>query len=353
MKQTKDAVQLVLIGMIFLALPFVSCSREEPVSTAEPESRTELLLGTACRITIYDHPSDEAFTAAFDRIADIEARMSLHADTSEVAGVNRRAGIGPVAVSRDTFAVVRMALNVADLSRGAFDPTVGPLVKAWDIGGDNPRRPPSKEIDSLLPLIGYERVHLDESSLTVELPDPGMMLDLGGIAKGYAADEAAKVLASYGVSRAIINLGGNVLTMGDKPGGTPWRIGIQNPGAERGKHVMIVELTDTSLVTSGPYERYLELDGAIYHHIIDTRTGYPVDNTIISASIITDESFIADALSTAVYSLGLTEGMTLVDSLDGVEAVFIDSDKRIHLSGGMGEKGFFYTVSDGEFSVVP
>lgn len=352
MKQTNNAIQLFFIGIIFLIIFTFSCSRPAARSAVEPQSRSELMLGTVCRITIHDHPSDEALDAAFARIADIEARMSLHLATSEIARINGRAGREAVVVSEDTFLVIEKALEAARLSHGAFDPTVGPLVKAWDIGGDNPRRPPQDEIDRLLPLIGHGRVVLDAGRNSVELMDAGMMLDLGGIAKGYAADEVAEVLASYGVGKAIINLGGNVLVMGNRVDDTPWRIGVQNPEAERGGHVMIVGLEDKALVTSGPYERYLELDGVVYHHILDTKTGYPVQTDLTSASIIADDSFIADALSTSVYSLGLEKGMQLIDSLEGVEAIILDKDRTIHLSRGFREGVLQYSISDERFTIV-
>lgn len=352
MKHTNIAIQFFFIGMIFLTISTISCSKPSEGVVVDPQSRSELMLGTACRITIYDKPSEEAFDAAFARIADIEARMSLHLDTSEIAEVNRAAGNGPVVVSDDTFRVVEKALEAARLSHGAFDPTVGPLVKAWDIGGDNPRRPPQAEIDRLLPLVGYDRVVLNEQDHSIELLDTGMMLDLGGIAKGYAADEVAEILVAHGIHKAIVNLGGNVLTVGSRVDGSAWRIGIQNPEAERGGHVMVVGLDNQALVTSGPYERYLEVEGVVYHHILDTVTGYPVKTDITSVSIITAESFIADALSTAVYSLGLQEGMALIDSLDGVEAVFLDSMNRIHLSQALRDGSVSYTISDERFSVI-
>ena len=351
MKHTINAIQFFFIGMIFLVLLTTSCAGESQDAEVQPQSQSELMLGTVCRITIYDHPSDKAFADAFARIAEIEGKMSLHLNTSEIAQVNAAAGSHPVQVSEDTFLVVQKAIEAAQLSDGAFDPTVGVLVTAWDIGGDNPRKPPQEEIDQLLPLIGYDRVTLDENNYTIELQDAGMMLDLGGIAKGYAADETEKILRSHGVEKAIINLGGNVLTIGSRVDDTPWRIGVQNPEAERGGHVMIVGLEDKALVTSGPYERYLELNGTIYHHILDTKTGYPVDTDITSASIITDDSFLADALSTAVYSLGMEAGIAMIESIEQVEAVFIDRQHNLYITEGLKNGNISYTISDTAFTL--
>jgi thiamine biosynthesis lipoprotein len=303
------------------------------------------MLGTVCTITIYDHPSEEAFSAAFDRIREIENHMSLHTDSSEIALVNANAGKEAVQVSPDTFAVIEKALEIARLSEGAFDPTIAPLVQAWDIGGDNARRPPDEEIAALLPLVDYTKVILEPEKREVYLPVEGMALDLGGIAKGYAADEVKQILLDHGVNKAIVNLGGNVLTLGRKVDGSFWRIGIQDPDDGRGAYVMIVELNDTSLVTSGPYERFLELEGELYHHILDTTTGFPVESDFTSVSIITQSSFLADALSTSVYALGYEKGMDLINSLDGVQAVFLTEDKEVVLSekASDGELGYFLT----------
>ena len=319
-----------IILATIMVLLLTSCSKKG----VEPQSQSFLMLGTVCRISIYDKPSDTAFKAAFGRIREIEERMSLHKESSEISRVNREAGKSAVAVSPDTFLVVEKAFEIARLSGGAFDPTVAPLVEAWGIGGDNPRRPGREELETLLSLVGYERVTLDKTAQTIYLADEGMALDLGAIAKGYAADEAARVLKEHGVGSAIINLGGNVLTVGRKVDGSLWKIGIQDPEAERGGYALIVELEDTSLVTSGPYERFFTLEGETYHHILDTTTGYPVVNDLISASIITESSFLADALSTTLYALGREEGLSLIESLEGVEAIVFTDQHHIITSSG-------------------
>ncbi len=351
MKQTKKAIQFFFIVILLLVFALTSCVRGQKGGEREPLSQSELLLGTVSRITLYDNQREDLFALAFNRIKEIEDEMDFHTLSSDVAHVNREAFFEPVKVSNDTFKVVKEALAIAALSNGAFDITVGPLVEAWDIGGDNPRRPPQSEIDALLKLIDYRNVRLDEDDTTIQLLKEGMKIDLGGIAKGFAADEAAKVLKENGVDSAIINLGGNVLTVGNKPDGSQWRIGIQNPLSERGGHVMIINVGDKTLVTSGPYERFFEDEGVIYHHILDTQTGYPVDTDILSVSIITDESMYADALSTALYSLGLQKGMALINSLEGVDAIFIDNKHKIFLSKGLEEGAYSYTISDPQFSL--
>jgi len=344
MKHRTPLLSIVLIGIVLL---LVSCDR----TASEPESQSFLMLGTVCKITIYDHPSEEAFSTAFARIREIEDHMSLHTNSSEIALVNANAGKESVKVSPDTFAVIEKALEIARLSGGAFDPTIAPLVQAWDIGGENARRPPDEEIASLLPLVDYTKVHLNREKREVYLPTEGMALDLGGITKGYAADEVKQILLDHGVEQAIVNLGGNVLTLGRKPDGSLWKIGIQDPDEGRGAYVMIVELDDTSLVTSGPYERFLELDGKTYHHILDTKTGFPVESDFTSVSIITQSSFLADALSTSVYALGYEKGLDLINSLEGVSAVFFTNDKEVILSENATEGNLVYSLTDETYHI--
>ncbi len=352
MKYNNKSIQFFFIVFLILII-ITSCSKPVEKSVASPVFQSRLLLGTSCKITIYDYPLEKTFTQAFNRIEEIENKMSIRIPTSEVSKINKQAGITPVVVSDDTFIVIKEAIAAASLSDGAFDPTVGPLVAAWNIGSDGARIPSKEEIESLLPLVDYRAVTLDEERKSVYLEKKGMMLDLGGIAKGYAADEVAKILISNNVNKAIINLGGNVLTIGTRVDGAKWRIGVQNPEAERGGHVMIVKLEDLALVTSGPYERFLEVDGIRYHHILDTTTGYPVVTNLTSASIISHESFISDALSTAMYSLGIEKGFRLINSLENVEALFIDDKKNIYLSDGFKDKSIEYTMSEDSFKVVP
>lgn len=344
----KTSLLTLFIGSFLLVVLLASCAKKQ----AEPQSQSFFMLGTVCKVTIYDNPTAEAFSASFARLKEIEDRMSLRNQKSEVAEINRQAGKKAVVVSSETFVVIQKALEIAALSSGAFDPTVGPLVQAWDIGGDSPRKPPQEEIDSLLPLIGYDRVVLDTETLSVFLKDEGMILDLGGIAKGYAADEVARILHEHGVSHAIVNLGGNVLTLGNKTDGKPWKIGVQDPEALRGEYVMILSLVDQTLVTSGPYERFLELDGEVYHHILNTKTGYPVKSDYTSVSIVTKNSLLADALSTSLYALGYEDGMALINTLEDVEAIFMTREKKILLSEGLKRGSLKFSVTDPAYSVL-
>ena len=184
-------------------------------------------------------------------------------------------------------------------------------------------------------LVDYKKLSLNKKNLTAKLEEEGMKVDLGAIAKGYAADEVARVLKESGVEHAIVNLGGNIMTLGGNPNGNPWRIGIQDPFNPRGDFLGVVFVKDQTVVTSGTYERYFEENGKKYHHILNPATGYPIENNLHSVSIITDKSIDGDGLSTAALLIGLEEGVKLIESLEHVEAIFITSDKKVYISSGL------------------
>ncbi|MCX7030749.1 MAG: FAD:protein FMN transferase [Spirochaetes bacterium] len=296
------------------------------------------LLGTLCKITTWG-PAEEAANAAFERILNIDEHMSANRAASEVSRINAAAGTAAVAVSADTFTVIREAVALSRLGDGRFDLTVGPLVNLWGIGTDDARVPAANEIAAARALVGWRDVALSEADSTVFLRRAGMAIDLGAIAKGYAADEAAAVLAAKGVRTALIDLGGNVLTLGAKPDGSPWRIGLQDPdpSVPRGTHIGIIEFEGSfSVVTSGTYERYFVRDGVRYHHLLDTATGMPVENGLVAVTIFTSRSMTADGYSTLVFASGLDRGRTLVERTDGaMEALFFTDRFEVYATSGI------------------
>jgi thiamine biosynthesis lipoprotein len=254
--------------------------------------------------------------------------------------------------------VVESALNYAERSGGAFDPTIGPLVKLWNIGQDNARIPGDDEIRETLDRINWRDVLVDREAGTVYLRRPGMALDLGGIAKGYAADEAVRIIKKYRIKGAVIDLGGNVFAYGEKAGNwpwqkLPWRIGIQNPGENalenRGRYIGVMELRNKTVVTSGVYERFLEVDGRQYHHILSTTNGYPVESGLLSVTIIADRSIDADALSTSAFALGWEKGAALIESIEGAAAVFVFEDLSVRCTKGVEE---YFTLSDPAYRIL-
>ena len=260
---------------------------------------------------------------------------------SGVVAINRQAGIEPVKVRPDLIEVLEKALYYAGLSGGAFDPTIGPLVKLWGIGTDSQRIPDDDEIAAALALIDWRDLIIDREEGTAFLQREGMALDLGAIAKGYAADEAVRIAREGRVKRAVFDFGGNIAVLGwrEEKGkeSLPWRIGMQNPLNERGTYFGVLPVHDTSVVTSGVYERYFELDGKRYHHLLSTVNGYPVDNGLLSVTVVADSSTDADAFSTTVFALGFERGKALIDSIAGVEAIFIFDDNSMQITDGLTE----------------
>ena len=304
-----------------------ACTRPGP-------SRAEFVLGTVCSVTLFDQAEGRVYKEIFARIREIENLMSVNIPASDVSRVNAAAGIQPVQVHEDVYKVIERALHYAQISGGAFDPTVGPLVSLWGIGTENPRVPSPEEIEEVLPLINWRNVEMDARERGVFLTRRGMSLDLGAIAKGYAADEAAAIAKRAGIKRAIIDLGGNIVITGEKKDKSPWKVGVQNPNGQRNEYIGILQTAELSVVTSGVYERFFEENGGRYHHIFSPSTGYPADNGLLSVTIAAPNSMDADALSTTVFVLGYARGIALLDSMPETEAVFIFNDLSVRKTYG-------------------
>ena len=278
---------------------FFSCKPRKAV--------TVQVLGTVCTVNLYEDGSDRLYDLVFERLDQIDSVFNLNNPDSEINKINAAAGKNPVEVCDDVYTVLNASLYYAEKSDGAFDPTIGPLVKLWGINTERARVPSEDEIQKTLLLVDWKKVQLKKSNdkATVFLEEPGMSLDFGGIAKGFAADEICSILKKEKVKRAIIDLGGNILVWGNKPDGTPWKVGIKNPNNEALEPPVLLKVEGgTSVVTSGVYERYFEQDGIIYHHILNPRTGYPVQNGLLSSTVVCSSSMDADALSTVSFVLG-------------------------------------------------
>lgn len=333
--------------VVLVSFLISGCSK----SSDTPVEKQDFHMGTIITQKVYGKDASKATDEVFDRIGWLEKTMTINDSGSEIDKLNDMAGKEGVKLSRESIFVLETAKKYSELSDGAFDVTVGPLVKSWGIFTENPRVPGKDEINNLLKLVDYKSIILDKSTLTAKLEKPGQIADLGGIVKGYAGDEAVKIYKKYGIKSAYINLGGNVVVLGCKPDGTQWKVGVQNPRAENGKFIGILNLSDKTVVTSGDYERYFEKDGVRYHHILDPKTGYPSDSDLISTTIVADNSIDADALSTSAFVLGLDKGMKLIESLGGIDAVFITKDKKVFVTEGLKDK-FKFDDESKEFDYV-
>ena len=305
----------------------VSCSQQET-------THTDFALGTVCSVTLFEEGKKSIYDEIFSRIREIEKLMSVNIADSDVSRINAAAGIEPVQVQEDTFKVIERAVYFAELSGGAFDPAIGPLVSLWDISG-KPRVPSKEEISSVLPLVNWRNIELYARLKTVYLTQQGMALDLGGIAKGYAADETAKIIKSHNIQRAKIDLGGNIIMIGARHDNALWKVGIQDPGENRGALIGVLQIPEKTIVTSGVYERNFEKNGVFYHHLLSVTDGHPVKNGLLSVTIVANVSMDADALSTAVFVLGYEKGLSLLNSYKEAQAVFVFDNKNAIATSGV------------------
>lgn len=302
----------------------------------EPKAihRLDMAMGTVVTQLVYGKGAREAVEATAKELRRLEKLLSFHDPDSDINKINASAGLKPTSVHPDVISVLNTALRVSELSMGAFDVTVGPLVRLWDFRSPHPTLPDMGDIKAGLALVDYTSIDITAEPPMVSVSNPGQSIDLGGVAKGYVTDRMAQTLGAHGVRSACLNLGGNVLVIGVKPDGKLWEVGLQHPAGEQGKYFAVVRAADKSIVTSGVYERYFEFAGERYHHIIDPRTGWPAESGVISTTIVGESSALADAVATTVLVMGLAHGIELVRRL-GLEAVVVTTDSRIYVTDGL------------------
>lgn len=293
------------------------------------------LLHTVVTIQLYDSVDYDVLNGCFALIDRYEKLLSRTIKGSELYNLNHSDSTS-FTVSDETRDCIELSLYYSALSGGALDISIAPVSALWDFTSSfhSSTVPSAEEISAALPFVDYTAVHLDGNTVTFD--KLGMQLELGAVAKGYIADRVKAYLLEHGVSSAIINLGGNVLLVGEKPDGSAFKVGVQKPFENRDSvFVAISQLKDVSMVSSGIYERYFyDEEGNFYHHILDSKNGYPCKNNLLQVTIVSKESAVGDALSTACFALGLEQGLALINSLDEVYAVFITSDGELHFSDG-------------------
>jgi thiamine biosynthesis lipoprotein len=272
------------------------------------------------------------FDAATAEIRRLEALMTTWDPASEVSRINAEAGKQPVAVGPETFDVIREALHASAMSEGCFDITFETLHGLWKFDQDlDPHPPAPADVRARVRYLGYRHVKLDEKARTVLLDEGHVRIGLGGIAKGYAVDRAARVLLDAGVTSFYVQAGGDLYTHGVKPDGAPWQAGIRDPRGPEGDYFAVMPVSDHAFSTAGDYERAYVVGGKRYHHIIDPRTGYPATASR-SVTIWAPTALLADEVDDAVFILGPAKGLALVESLDGVGAVIVDANNRVWTS---------------------
>lgn len=336
-------------------LLFTGCGNITDADTSttgnQPISISSIKLNTAVQITIYDSQDKALLNDCLALCDKYELIFSRTNEKSELYKLNHRKDVsdgdfstdGPTTpypvsgtadtwhISEDLAALLSEGLDITRESDGAFDIAIAPLTSLWDFTAEDPEVPDDAAIQKALPLCSSDGVTIDGEDITLLSDD--IQFDVGAIAKGYIADRLKDFLIKKGVKSAIINLGGNVLCIGSKPDGTPFKIGIQKPFADRNETEAVMDITGKSVVSSGIYERCFKQDGKLYHHILNPQTGYPYDNGLISVTIISDQSVDGDALSTTCFALGLEDGLKFAEK-KGVQAVFITEDYELHYTDG-------------------
>lgn len=350
MRMNKTAI--VLITMTMFATLLSGCGganeaantkagtseQQTPSQVVQPIAETYFIFDTIVNVKIYDNRATKQNLEEIDALLkNIDQKINRQLEGSEIYQVNKNSGVAAVQVSEETYTLVAKAIDYAKRTNGMFDPAIGNLVSLWNIGHEGAHVPEPKEIDEAKRFCDYRKIELNEANREIYLQEKGMSIDLGSIGKGYAADKIYEYLADQGFSSAIIDLGGNVYAMGQKPGNQKWTIGIQDPDQERGNSIGKIKVEDKTIVTSGIYERFFIENGKLYQHILDPRTGYPVDNEISSVTIVTNSSTDADALSTTLFVLGIKDGLAFIENTPDTEALFITKDKKLYASSGFKE----------------
>lgn len=315
-----------------LALLLVSCRPD-----IRKEGRTVFALGTVCSIQLFtEKPQTEVelvLQTCILRLEELERHLSANAESSTLIDINKASGVSAVNVPADIYPLFARAVFFAEKTDGAFNPAIGGVVKLWNIGFENARKPEDRDIQVALSRTDYKDVQL--AGTAVFLKKEGMKLDLGAIAKGFAADELTRIVKQAGIMHAVIDIGGTISAVGVRPDGKRWNIGIRDPRIRQGQPIISAPIENCSISTSGSYERYFEQDGIRYHHIIDPATGYPVQSNMIAVSVFADSATDADALSTACFVLGYKKAVKLLDELPNTEALFIFDDNSVRTTGNL------------------
>ncbi|GAB4465266.1 MAG: FAD:protein FMN transferase [Burkholderiaceae bacterium] len=300
-------------------------------------SRDEAIMGTAIHVELWGDDAmraERAIDAVMQEMHRIDAAMSPYKETSELSRVNRDAAHGPVRIGEELFGLIERAIEFARLTDGAFDITYAAVGHLYDYRRGI--KPTETELARARAAVGWRGLQLDRTARTVRFTKPGMRIDLGGFAKGYAADNAAAILARHGIRHAIVAAGGASRLLGDRCG-RPWTIGIRDP-RRKGEVVALLPLEDASVSTSGDYERFFDDGATRCHHLIDPRTGRSPDG-VRSVTVVAADGLTSEALSKTVFVLGVERGLRFVEARPGVDAVVVDADGKLHFSSGLLDGG--------------
>lgn len=331
----------ILISCIFIIISCSSCASKK----SKYYEKSNIVMDTEVTLSAYGENSKEAVDEGFERLDEINEMASTNVEGSDVSKINSMSGQEYVKVHSEILKMVETSIKYSKLSEGAFDITTGPIIDLWGIGTDNERLPSDNEIKDKLQLVGYDKISINENDSSIMLKEKGMAIDLGGIAKGFAADEVLKIYKKYNIENGLINLGASsIYAIGKNKDNNDWSVGIKHPRSDDSKEYLgIIKLSNEALSTSGDYERYFIKDNKRYHHIMDPKTGYPADSGIVSDTIIVDgddedNNMLADLLTTTVFVLGPEKGLKFVNDLPNVSCEITTSDNMIYTSDGFKDR---------------
>lgn len=328
----------LILGSALSGALVVGCTGVSTQSEPVVVKRAQMHMGTLVTITSIarsEAAAQAAAIAGFSEIHRLEQLLSTWIPTSELSQVNTSAGVKPVRVSPETMTVVRRAIQAGEITNGGFNIAIGPAIEAWSVTEDQ-RIPTESELGALRPLVNLQAVHVDAGRQTIYLEKAGMRIDVGGIGKGYAADEAVEAMRKAGAVAGVVALSGDIKTFGRLPNGKMFPVGIQHP-REDGSVLLWIDLQDEAISTAGDYERFFEREGIRYHHILDPRTLQPARGCQ-SVTVIAREGIWADGLDTGIFVMGPERGMELVEQLPDVEAVIVDAEGHLLVSSGLKQR---------------
>lgn len=338
MKTSKVVLSVVLVFAAVVGIFLTGCdNKAKTEAVAEPYEKEIFALDTFINLRIYGENAESAAELANTKIIDFEKKLSVTDPESEVSRINSSGGVS--SIDADMLNIIRTAQAVSVLTDGALDISVYPVVKLWGFTEDNKKVPEQAAIDEALQKVDYTKIIIDEDSQTVKI-NPNMQIDLGAVAKGYISEQIKNRMKEQGIESAVLSFGGNIQTIGTKNGAL-WKIGVKYPFTEESFAILSEE--ETAVVTSATDQRYFEEDGKMYHHIIDPKSGYPVDNEAYSVTVVCESGAKADALSTALFVMGADRAKELYRITDDFDFIILDKNDNVYVSEGLKDS---FTLTD-------
>lgn len=325
--------------------------KDNPTPASDFVAEDYFIYDTIVRVKVFgENANEQTLNDIGNLLHDLDNKMNKNKVGSEIDQINAAAGESAVKVSPDLFELISRSVQYGDETSGFFDIAIGPLVDLWQIGNEGAHVPKQNEINTAMALTSYKDIELNKQEHSVKLLRKGMVLDLGGIGKGYAAEQIRDYLLKHDLTSALINMGSSsIITVGKKLNGSDWLLGIQNPDQSRGNSLGTITLNNEVINTSGVYERFFMQDGVRYHHIFDPQTGYPIQNGLESVTIIGKDAVEAEALTKGIFVMGVQKGLKYIEGLDGVEALFITKDQKIHATSGLKNR---LNITDTNYKVI-